>query len=445
MGAVERRRRVSQGIRETVGAAAGGSVKGHTGVLRVSPMGKIDGGGPESGAHGDSLRELSTESAQALDATGAWEGELRMGPTFRLPDYHPPNFAAPPLRDAPLVQCEPAPEDGVLPDNFHATSNLPEYVQVQKGEWVLCPESRMDAAIVVDGRVVRVVEPRDIRKGDPVVVGRSEDGETGVYVHVDGFDAEVGPSGKFEFNVRRTRESPFSHDYDSLYELLRYERGSRGWIVWVLGPAIAFDKDSREAMVALINHGYSHAILAGNALATHDLEAALYGTALGQDIYHQRLHPLGHYHHLDVLNRARRFASTDAFVRSAGVSEGIVAACIAKGIPLVLAGSIRDDGPLPGVTADVYRSQHEMRAHARRATTVIAVATQLHAIAFGNMLPSYQVSPAGVRPVYFYIVDVSEFAVDKLTNRGSAQVRSITTNAQDFMVNLRRSLIPSNP
>ena len=367
-----------------------------------------------------------------------------MGSTFHLPEYCPPDFDARPLRDAPPAEWEPAPEDGVLPDNFHATSNLPEYVQLEKGKWVLCPESRMDAAILVDGKAVRVVEPRDVRKGDRVVVGRSEDGEDGVFVHVNGFGASARPSGKFQFNLRRTRESPFSRDYDSLYEILRYERENRGWIVWVLGPAIAFDKDSRDAMVALINHGYCHAILAGNALPTHDLEAALYGTALGQDIYHQCHHPLGHYHHLDVLNRARRCTSTEDFVRSAGVSDGVVAACVAKGIPLVLAGSIRDDGPLPGITADVYQSQREMRVHARRATTVVAVATQLHAIAFGNMLPSYQVSPAGVRPFYFYIIDVSEFAVDKLTNRGSAQVTGITTNAQDFMVNLRRALISNN-
>ena len=103
-----------------------------------------------------------------------------MGSTFRLPEYCPPDFGARPLRDAPLARCEPAPEDGVLPDNFHATSNLPEYVQVEKGKWVLCTESHMDAAILVDGQALRVVEPRDVRKGDRVVVGRSEDGEDGV-------------------------------------------------------------------------------------------------------------------------------------------------------------------------------------------------------------------------------------------------------------------------
>ncbi len=125
------------------------------------------------------------------------------------------------------------------------------------------------------------------------------------------------------------------------------------------------------------------------------------------------------------------------------VRNGIIAGCVRRDLPVVLAGSIRDDGPLPGVIGDVYEAQRQMRVYARKATTVIAVATMLHTIAFGNMLPSYQVSADGVRPVYFYIVDVSEFAIDKLANRGSMQATGITTNAQDFMVNLRRALVPA--
>jgi len=364
-----------------------------------------------------------------------------MSSTFALPPYRPPDFEAPSLLCAPIAKHAPAPADGILPENFHATSNLPEYVQLSRGRWVLCPESRMDAAIVVHGHELRVVEPRDVRKGEPVVVGRTENGEEGILVHADGFGPPAGCSDKFQFNIRRTRESPFSRDYDSLYDLLRYERENGGVIVWVLGPAVAFDKDSRDAMVDLIRNGYCQALLAGNALATHDLEAAVFGTGLGQDIYHQRQHPLGHYNHLDVLNRARRHNSLGDAVKSMGIEDGIMASCLTQGVPVVLAGSIRDDGPLPDVTADAYESQRRMRACARRATTAIAVATQLHAIAFGNMLPSYQITPDGVRPVYFYIVDMSEFAVDKLANRGSMQATGITTNAQDFMVNVRRALV----
>jgi hypothetical protein len=110
---------------------------------------------------------------------------------------------------------------------------------------------------------------------------------------------------------------------------------------------------------------------------------------------------------------------------------------------LVLAGSIRDDGPLPEVVADAYQAQDAMRVHARKATTVIAVATQLHSIAFGNMVPSYHVNSDGeLRPVFFYVVDMTEFCVDKLANRGSAQAEGFLTNAQDFMVNIWNNLKP---
>ncbi|HAD04000.1 MAG TPA: hypothetical protein DCF93_04935, partial [Desulfuromonas sp.] len=123
------------------------------------------------------------------------------------------------------------------------------------------------------------------------------------------------------------------------------------------------------------------------------------------------------------------------------LKDGIIYACERKRIPYVLAGSIRDDGPLPGVITDACQAQDAMRVHARRATTVLALATQLHAIAVGNMLPGYQVGTDGtVRPVFFYVVDMSEFGVDKLANRGSQQALPILTNVQDFLVNLRHKL-----
>lgn len=360
--------------------------------------------------------------------------------TFILPDYREPDFGSKSFTSAPVVRREPCPADGIVPDRFHATSNLPEYVQIEKGKWLLCRESRMDGVVVVDQGELRVTEPRNVLQGDLVVIGRTENAEEGIFVHAEPFVEIDRTAEKFAFNQRRTREFPFSRDYDALYDLLRYER-EHGYIAWVLGPAIAFDKDSRDAMSALIDAGYCRALLAGNALATHDLEAALFGTALGQDIYHQRHQPQGHCNHLDLLNIARRHGSVARTVEALGLNTGVMAACLRNGVPWVLSGSIRDDGPLPDVVADAYESQRQMRAIARQATTVVAVATMLHTIAFGNMLPSYQVCDGRVRPVYFYIVDVSEFAIDKLANRGSMQAVGITTNAQDFIVNLCRALV----
>jgi len=359
---------------------------------------------------------------------------------FIIPVYTPPDFSRPDLQAAPAVRTAAAAVDGVVPDGFHATSNHPEYAHLGGGEWLLARESRMDAAMVLQGRTLEVVEPRLVRKGDRVLLGRSENGEEGIYVHTTGFSQPGDAAGKFSFRTRGTRETPFSRSYDELYAVLRHDR-QNGYIVWVLGPAVAFDRDSRDAMTQMVEQGYCHALLAGNALATHDLEAARFHTGLGQDIYTQAIQPGGHYHHLDILNQVRRFGSIPLAIREMGLDDGIIPACERRQVPYLLAGSIRDDGPLPGVIGDAYQAQDAMRVHARRATTVIALATQLHSIAFGNMLPGYQVGDGDrVRPVYFYVVDMTEFSVDKLANRGSAQALSILTNVQDFMVNLRHNL-----
>jgi hypothetical protein len=259
-------------------------------------------------------------------------------------------------------------------------------------------------------------------------------------VHATGFRRNDCEGDTFAFRTGRSRETAYSRDYDRLYELLRYEK-EHGYIVWVLGPAVVFDSDSKQAMISLIENGYVDAILAGNALATHDLEGAIFQTALGQDIYTQESCCNGHYHHLDVLNQAREYATLAEFVAAKNIGDSVVAACVRTGTPIVLAGSIRDDGPLPEVVADAYAAQNAMRQHAKQATTMICLATQLHSIAAGNMTPAYQAIEGSVRPVFLYSVDVSEFAVNKLKDRGSLEVTSIVTNIQDFLVHIQRELV----
>jgi len=367
--------------------------------------------------------------------------ELRIM-TFTLPRYRAPAFSSAPLNAMPAARTRKSLEDGVAPGDFHATSNYPEYVCLGQGKWILVSESRMDCVLVLKKGKVEVVEARRLKRGDDVVVGRTENGEEGIFVHTEGFDDSGQKfTEKFSFRTRGTRETPFSRSYDELYDILRHDR-DKGYIVWVLGPAVAFDKDSREAMQAVIEAGFCHALMAGNALATHDLEASLFQTGLGQDIYSQAPIRHGHYHHLDVLNTVRRFGSIRETIKGLGFNDGIMHTCEKIRVPYVLAGSIRDDGPLPEVIADVYEAQDAMRVHARKATTVISMATQLHSIAFGNMTPGYRVmEDNSVRPVYFYIVDVSEFSVDKLANRGSTQATAVVTNVQDFIVNLHKSLM----
>jgi lysine-ketoglutarate reductase/saccharopine dehydrogenase-like protein (TIGR00300 family) len=360
---------------------------------------------------------------------------------FTLPSYIPPDFSQPQFLNAPTVVFQRVKEPGVAPENFHATSVYPEYLQIRKGEWRLLRESRMDCVVVLkENGGLAVTEFRLLKKGDLVACGRREDGEDGIFVHTEAFDFLERISEKFAFRSRITRETSFSIDYDELYELLGFEQ-QNGFIVWVLGPAVVFDRDARDAFGALVEGGYVHALLAGNALAVHDIEASLFATGLGQEIYSKRTVELGHYNHLDAITKIRTIGSIQRAIDEGIIHDGVMRAVIRKKVPYVLAGSIRDDGPLPEVIGDVYEAQDRMRDLTRDATTVIALATQLHAIATGNMVPSYKVEEDNrVRPVYFYTVDMSEFAINKLANRGSLSARSVLTNVQDFVVTVERGL-----
>ncbi len=358
---------------------------------------------------------------------------------FQLRKYTAPDFSQAKFQNAPEAVCVPAPKDGVAPEHYHAMSIFPEYFHIG-GQWLLAEESRMDCVPVYENGKIVVREFRLLKQGDLVVTGRTENCEDGIYVHPDGFREEKEQKDVFAFRQNRSRETAFSKDYDELYELLKHER-DHGKIVWVMGPAFAFDADARRAMSKLIENGYAHAILAGNALATHDLEGAYLKTALGQDIYTQRSVPNGHYNHLDLINRVKLHGSIRAFIENEHIDNGIIYSCEKCGVPYVLGGSIRDDGPLPPVFGNVYEAQDAMRDQIRDATTVIAMATMLHTIATGNMTPSFRVMPDGtVRQVYFYCVDVSEFVVNKLADRGSLSAKGIVTNVQDFVVNLQKGL-----
>jgi lysine-ketoglutarate reductase/saccharopine dehydrogenase-like protein (TIGR00300 family) len=360
---------------------------------------------------------------------------------FQIPDFHAPDFTRPELKNAPCVSFHPAPANGVAPDNYHATSIYPEYLHIKNAKWILLCKSRMDCVVVLKSvNRLAATELRRLKAGDLVACGRSENGENGILVHTKAFDFPDYMSEKFAFRSHLTRETSFSIDYDELYQLIHYEK-EHGFILWVLGPAVVFDRDARNAFVSLIGNGYVHALLAGNALATHDVEGAIFGTALGQEIYSKRTLPMGHYKHLDAINRIRAAGSIKKAIETGLVQNGIMHAVTENRIPYVLAGSIRDDGPLPEVTGNVYEAQNQMRELTQKATTVIAMATQLHTIAAGNMTPSYQVMADGrVRPVYFYSVDMSEFAASKLADRGSLTARSILTNVQDFVVTVERGL-----
>ena len=259
--------------------------------------------------------------------------------SWALRKYKAPDFSQDTFKSAPDVQLREAPVDQVAPENFHAMSIFPEYFKIG-GRWILAKESRMDCVPVFRNGEVQVREFRLLKKGDLVVIGRTENCEEGIFVHTDGFsEPENQASDAFSFRKSRCRETAFSRDYDELYSVLRHDR-DHGKIVWVMGPAFAFDYDARNAFSSLIAAGYVHALLAGNALATHDLEAAYLKTALGQDIYSQCNQPNGHYNHLSTINRVKLRGGIAPFIEAEHIDNGIIYSCEKCGVPYVLAGSI---------------------------------------------------------------------------------------------------------
>lgn len=356
--------------------------------------------------------------------------------------YRPPDFSQPRFAHAPDARWEPAPADGVLPDGWFSTTNLPTYLRVG-GEWKLPREPRMDSAIVLDADgVPRVLEGRYVRAGQPVAMGLAEDGSQGIYVDAVGLMGhhEEGAPDEFKFmSSEVSREKPV--DYEEMARVLVEERARGGHVIWVVGPAVLHSR-GRDTLAWFIREGYVGVLFGGNAVAVHDVETAIMGTTLGMD---RRGIPLegGHAFHMRAINRVRAAGSIRAAVEEGSVTDGIMHALVTSGVPYVLCGSIRDDGPLPDTITDAVAAQEAMKEHTRRATGVIMIATALHSIATGNMLPSYVWDEATgeVRPLATICVDSSEFVVSKLKDRGTHQAFGVITNAQDFLHVLRSYVV----
>ena len=345
--------------------------------------------------------------------------------------YRAPPLTEPEFADAPDARFEPAPADGVLPEHFFSTTNLPTYVKV-KGAWQLPRTPRMDSAIVLeDDGSVRVLEGRYVTRGQPVAVGYAEDGSEGIFVDAVGLLAEDdGNEGEFQFmSSTVSREKPV--DYARMAELLIAERASGGHVVWVVGPAVLHSR-GRDVLTWFIDNGFVHALMGGNAVGVHDIEQALMGTTLGMDRSGRPVQG-GHAFHMRAINRIAGAGSIKAAVEQGILTEGIMYACVQNNVPFVLAGSIRDDGPLPDTIPDVVKAQEVMREHAKRTTMTIMIATALHSIGFGNMLPAYAQQNGEIRPLTTIAVDSSEFVVSKLKDRGTHQAFGVITNAQDFL------------
>jgi lysine-ketoglutarate reductase/saccharopine dehydrogenase-like protein (TIGR00300 family) len=354
-----------------------------------------------------------------------------------------PDVSQPPFVGAPEAKFQPAPADGVLPEGFFSTSNLPTYVRLAAG-WVAPTRPRMDCAVVRRADALECVEPRRVRSGDPVLVGLDEHGAAGIVVHTAGFLGSSHSANEFSFmSAEVSRERPVN--YEDLAARLVEQRRQGGYLVWVAGPALVHSR-ARADFEWFIRNGYVQAMLAGNAVAVHDLEAAIFGTTLGMDNA-GRPTMGGHGSHMRAINAIRGAGSIAAAVESGLVGTGIMHALVTSGVPFVLAGSIRDDGPLPEVIPDALQAQDAMREHTVRATGAVFIATALHAIAVGNMLPAFHThTPDGrPEPLLTICVDQTEFVVTKLKDRGTHQAFGVVTNAQDFMHVLRHYVEQCSP
>ena len=347
--------------------------------------------------------------------------------------YKLPDFTKPPFAGAPEARFAPLPADGVLPEDFFSTSNLPTYVHLS-GRWEMPERPRMDCVIAQRHGKLETIEPRRLKKGELVAMGLAEDGSEGIVVHADGFLGGSHGANEFRFmSTEVSRERPVN--YEELAARVGEEKRDGGFLIWVVGPALVHSR-ARADFEWFIANGYVQAVLVGNAVAVHDIEAAIYGTTLGMS---NTGHPTegGHGLHMRAINRVRAAGSIERAVETGLIQTGIMHALVKHRVPYVLAGSIRDDGPLPGVVSDTLAAQDAMREHTVKATGAIFVATALHAIAVGNMLPAFHTRHGAPAPLMTICVDQTEFVVNKLKDRGTHQAYGVVTNAQDFMHVLR--------
>ena len=325
---------------------------------------------------------------------------------------------------------EPAPSPGVFPEEFYATTHLPTQIRLD-GEWVDVEGMEMDLGICVDPAKARArtVPMGAVTAGELVVTGRN-----GIRVTPLARPAERDVFGFMESVVSSERpHQPVIADIARRMQKLRewHREGRAGAKVLLAGGPAIVHAGGRDALAWLIEAGYIHVLFCGNALAAHDMEAGLYGTSLGYGLVAGRSVPHGHEHHLRTINRIRAIGSIQEAVRLGVVTDGIMAACVRRQVTMVMAGTIRDDGPLPGVVTDSMEAQQAMRAEIHGVGLALLVASTLHAIATGNLLPAI---------IPTVCVDVNPAVPTKLADRGSFQAVGLVMDAASFLTELARAL-----
>ena len=336
-----------------------------------------------------------------------------------------------------------APADGVFPEDFYSTTNLETFVRIA-GEWARVAQPEMDCGVRVtkDGEVdadsdatgsaaagsaatvrAETVPLSEVRQGEHFVVGHH-----GIRVVPLQRPRESQP---FEFMASAvSSEKPKAQIVHEVARLLRRVRDDGRLTIAVVGPAVVHTGSAAQ-LARLIRAGYVGALFGGNAVATHDIESHLYGTSLGIDMQSGMPVPGGHEHHLRAINTIRRCGGIAAAIDQGVLTGGLMHTLVTTGTPFVLAGSIRDDGPLPEVITDVMEAQRVMRSYAQRAGACLMLSTMLHSIATGNLLPA---------AVHTVCVDINPAVVTKLADRGSFQTIGVVTDVGLFVEQLADEL-----
>ena len=325
------------------------------------------------------------------------------------------------LSDVRLLR---APREGVFPQGFYSTTNLPTEIRF-RGRWRAVERIEMDCGIVVHpatGRA-RCMPLVDVKRGQWVVCGTEG-------IKVTPLQRARQPE-VFQFMTSAvSSEKPKLQLIERLAHEMRAIRRTGAKILLVAGPA-AIHTGSGPYIERLIRAGYVHVLFAGNGFATHDIESALYGTSLGVRLDRGEATKDGHDHHMRAINTIRALGGIRQAVRRGVLTRGVMHACVARRVPFVLSGSIRDDGPLPDVITDVLQAQAAMRQHVPGLGLALMIASTLHAIATGNLLP------ATVKTV---CVDINPAVVTKLSDRGTFQGISIVSDTESFLRELTRAL-----
>lgn len=321
---------------------------------------------------------------------------------------------------------KPAPFDKVVPDDFYSTTNHRTYIRTD-GAWLEVSKQRMDAVIILkdgaEGKTAECRKLRDVKAGEPVLCGKQ-----GIRIQPEfkerdrlGFAFmanEISSERRAETAIRK------------IAEIMRQIKAEGGRIIFVAGPVV-IHTGGTQAFCEIIRKGYVDALLAGNAIAVHDIEHTLFGTSLGVDLEHGNPIEEGHKNHMRAINTINRYGSIKGAVEAGTLRSGVMYELVKHKVPFVLAGSIRDDGPLPDTEMDLLKAQEAYATHLTDAKLVICLSTMLHSIGVGNMTPSW---------VRMVCVDINPAVVTKLSDRGSAQTVGVVTDVGTFLNLLAQQL-----